>query len=661
MILKLLFIVIALALPSGTALAVVNIPFSTTYNCPEQNQKDTTWVTSGNICDGLRKNGDNTTSAGSLEQITTAANYPGGAGGRGQRHWNGPANNNNSGGTYASFSSIQPELYIRWYQRYQAGFSWAPLSYDKLWYIQTDVVGKDAIVEFTGSNGFQAFAQGGSGSAHQCTNCGYSTIYPGGVSDGSWFCVEVHIKMDTNGANGVSEYWLNGVQKYSFNNVNFGTRPGWTGSIIMSNQADVPSGPDMFVDVDDIRIQTTGPIGCIIVGGDTTPPTITISAPTSNPTFDNGASATIDLGGTAADNTAVAAVTWVNDRGGSGTASGTSSWNIAGISLQVGINAITVTATDSNNNTGTDTISVTRTLGSGNILLQEGFNDSNITSRGWYDGATVTISNAESIAGGGSMEWTWTTGNTGPTGTLTSRHAFTATETLYVRFYQKHSANWVGHGQSFGHHEIYFLTDQDGAFSNLAFTRLTTYIEKNGGTLPSTGSVVQLSIQDGANIDQNQIGVNLIGVTENRGVAGCNGDGNDGFSTVTCFQGNPPTWWNGKQWKTATQYFSNTAGPNYKGDWHKIEVYFQMNTIVGGVGQPNGIMRYWFDGQLVMEHTGIVYRTGSRPTQKWNQVIIAPFMGNGSPAAQTMWTDELLIMDQAPSTALSMFSRRRSQ
>jgi Ca2+-binding RTX toxin-like protein len=89
-----------------------------------------------------------------------------------------------------------------------------------------------------------------------------------------------------------------------------------------------------------------------------TPPVITITSPTTNATTTSDASS-ITLAGTAADDTGVASVTWVNDRGGSGTASGTTSWTAAGIPLAGGVNVIAVTATDISGNATTDTLTVT--------------------------------------------------------------------------------------------------------------------------------------------------------------------------------------------------------------------------------------------------------------------------------------------------------------
>ncbi len=91
---------------------------------------------------------------------------------------------------------------------------------------------------------------------------------------------------------------------------------------------------------------------------DTTPPTVTITSPTSAPTY-TAASASVKLGGTASDDGSVASVTWANDKGGSGTCTGTTSWTIAAIALVIGDNHITVTATDGAGNSATASITVT--------------------------------------------------------------------------------------------------------------------------------------------------------------------------------------------------------------------------------------------------------------------------------------------------------------
>jgi hypothetical protein len=87
-------------------------------------------------------------------------------------------------------------------------------------------------------------------------------------------------------------------------------------------------------------------------------PKITITTPTTDPAYVS-ATSTITLGGTAIDDVEVTHVTWANDRGGTGEASGTANWTITQIPLLPGENVITVTAHDGFGKIGIDTIHVT--------------------------------------------------------------------------------------------------------------------------------------------------------------------------------------------------------------------------------------------------------------------------------------------------------------
>jgi hypothetical protein len=81
-------------------------------------------------------------------------------------------------------------------------------------------------------------------------------------------------------------------------------------------------------------------VGLVVDG---TPPTVTIISPTSKPILSTG-SASLTLGGAASDNVAVTQITWSNDRGGSGIATGTTNWVSDSINLVSGQNILTVTA-----------------------------------------------------------------------------------------------------------------------------------------------------------------------------------------------------------------------------------------------------------------------------------------------------------------------------
>ncbi|MFH1423817.1 MAG: fibronectin type III domain-containing protein [Candidatus Nealsonbacteria bacterium] len=101
---------------------------------------------------------------------------------------------------------------------------------------------------------------------------------------------------------------------------------------------------------------------------DITPPTITITVPTTLATYSTTTNP-INLAGSASDNIGVTQVTWVNSRGGSGAASGTTAWSILLVNLQSGDNTITVTASDAANNTITDILTVTYDPGSLSVSL----------------------------------------------------------------------------------------------------------------------------------------------------------------------------------------------------------------------------------------------------------------------------------------------------
>jgi hypothetical protein len=81
---------------------------------------------------------------------------------------------------------------------------------------------------------------------------------------------------------------------------------------------------------------------------DTLPPQVLLVMPTSGAPH-RTSSMLLTIAGTASDDTGVTEVTWSNDRGGAGTAAGTLAWT-ADLTLQPGVNTVTVTARDAANN-----------------------------------------------------------------------------------------------------------------------------------------------------------------------------------------------------------------------------------------------------------------------------------------------------------------------
>jgi hypothetical protein len=296
------------------------------------------------------------------------------------------------------------------------------------------------------------------------------------------------------------------------------------------------------------------------------------------------------------------------------------------------------------------TIMVSTSGGAGSTLLfQESFDDTNFGARGWYDlpsGGITSVTTAEHIPGSaGSLQVNFPQGpNTTPTPSTAARHLFTPTNSVYLRFWVKHSTNWVGSGLTYHPHEFYFLTTEDAQYAGPASNYLTTYVEEN---FQSNGGYAVMSAQDAKNIDASHINQDLTSVTEKRAVSGCNGEPDN--TPTTCYQSGS-AWYNGKTWKSTQPVFQQAAGSGYKGDWHKVEAYFQLNSIVNGIGQRDGVAQYWVDGALVIDRHDLMFRTGVHTGMQFNQLVMGPYMGSGSPVSQTLWYDDLVVMTARPAS-----------
>jgi len=276
------------------------------------------------------------------------------------------------------------------------------------------------------------------------------------------------------------------------------------------------------------------------------------------------------------------------------------------------------------------------------VLFQEGFEDGQFASRGWYDNTALTTTTAEAESGSRSQEVHFLQGATTPTYGPGARHLFAPTNSVYLSYWVKYSANWVGSGQPYHPHEFYFLTTEDDPYVGPAFTHLTADVEDNY----QNGGIPVIAMGDAANIDTAHIGQDLTGVSENRAAAGCNGN-TDGYAT-DCYPIGGGLYANGKFWRANQPYFLPNPGPGYKGDWHFVEAYLQLNTIQNGVGVSDGIVRYWVDGQLVIDHHDVLFRTGAHPTMQFNQFMLAWYIGDGSPVDQTVWVDDLTVATGKP-------------
>lgn len=59
----------------------------------------------------------------------------------------------------------------------------------------------------------------------------------------------------------------------------------------------------------------------------------------------------------------------------------------------------------------------------------------------------------------------------------------------------------------------------------------------------------------------------------------------------------------------------------------------------------DGIVRVWVGDTLAIEDTGMIFAANAYATTSWDKVVLAPWIGDGSPKAQAMWIDELKVYD----------------
>lgn len=290
-----------------------------------------------------------------------------------------------------------------------------------------------------------------------------------------------------------------------------------------------------------------------------------------------------------------------------------------------------------------------------NILLFEDYESGDFASKGWYDGFPDQRTTAEYKNGTHAYAGHFTQG---ATSSGAGRHLFTPTDKIYMSYWVKYSSNYIGSGVSYHPHEWNILTNEDWEYQGPADTYLTTYIEQNAGR-------PILALQDSKNVDPNCILLNnnsFVGCNgdfntypfnENRSVCSCNGlagyvDRRDCFAS----SGSSHGYYSSRAWAADSIYFRNEPGPHYKNDWHFIEAYFEMNTIENGIGIPNGKIRYWYDGQILISSDSILMRTGAHPDMKFNQLFYGGYIGVGSPVDQTWWVDDLTLADGILNTGI---------
>jgi hypothetical protein len=237
------------------------------------------------------------------------------------------------------------------------------------------------------------------------------------------------------------------------------------------------------------------------------------------------------------------------------------------------------------------------------VLFQEHFDDAELNRRGWYDISHIRLAEG-AFAGPKCIEYEWTQRGGGVSGSATLRHLFEPTDRVYLRFRLKLSQDWGWTGRNYHPHLIQFMTTENTQWHGPAASHLTVYVEPVNGKL-------RLAAQDIQNRDKPH------GLTQGPILGG----------------------YNGKLYDSRDDHFRDDG-------WHLVEAYYQLNTLDKDRDAANkdGILRAWFDGQLVVDETNAVLRSPDFPAMKFNQLLLAPYFGPGLvPHAQKLWVDDLLV------------------
>jgi hypothetical protein len=240
----------------------------------------------------------------------------------------------------------------------------------------------------------------------------------------------------------------------------------------------------------------------------------------------------------------------------------------------------------------------------GDVIFSEGFEDNQLLQRGWYDGDKFRIVNAGPLAGKGCIEYHWAQGGTTPDTSSGIRRLFEPTETVYLRAYIKLSKNWGWTGRAYHPHLMHFMTTENEKWHGPAASHLTVYFEPQEGKL-------RLAAQDIQNKDAPH------GLT----------------------QGPLKGGYNAQTFDSAKALFTDDA-------WHCVEAQYTLNSLDTKADKPvaDGVVRGWFDGELVIDRTDVILRSTDFPKMKFNQFLLTPYFGPGLlPHEQTLWIDELAV------------------
>lgn len=427
-----------------------------------------------------------------------------------------------------------------------------------------------------------------------------------------WYCVETMVKVNTpvTDSNGELAMWIDG-QKILHLGKGFpnGT---WSGGTFTQNATGSPfsgfqwrsdsalnlnwlwlqnyvTGVPSSVQFDHV-VLARSPVGCLASGTpDTTPPTVSITAPASGATVSGSA---VTVSATAADAVGVAGVQFKLDGVNLGaedtTAPYSISWNTT--SASNGSHTLTAVARDASGNTRTSAavgVTVANVLPGGSWPNEPSgltlFNDQPwdlLTGIGWSylrrsssKDASIVLDTDAPLSPLNILRMVFTTDMGRDQEPSVHWKSLPRVKEIYTGYWLKVSPNWSCSGAGCGKVSFLFAETGGQVYTNL--------YQAEGSSGPPF-----------------RIGVNT-------------------------------------EWAPYGQhiwYPNVTTTVVQPGSWHRLEFYYRWETTPGSSG--DGIIRWWVDGVLNGDHRNVHY-----PSSSFVEFQFAPTLQNPPPAEQYMYVD----------------------
>ncbi len=278
----------------------------------------------------------------------------------------------------------------------------------------------------------------------------------------------------------------------------------------------------------------------------------------------------------------------------------------------------------------------------GEVLVVEGFDDGEWIERGWYDDPAGTI--VEGVSGG-AFECIMSGAEPCE---RPGRIAFPPQDTVYVSYWIRFSAEYELEQEVV---QLFILTDVDRQYIGPAISSLTV-------TFSQLGERAQVGLIDSANVDLDCVLLNDgsfqgcdgsfedYQFTEARSVNACNGIVGNPTQT-SCSPNDFGGFYSFRGFASEREAFTDAPGAAFKGDWHFVEALVELNSVRAGVGQSDGRLRYWFDGDKLIDVPNLILRTGEHPDMSFQHILVAPIRID-SELDQRLFMDELTVAQGVP-------------